>query len=54
MEQTEEGIKEDTASHFSASVTDILIANIRKIFLSILFQFVFIILNFMIMRFWES
>lgn len=28
-----------TVSHFSASVTDILIANVRKIFLSILFQF---------------
>lgn len=31
-----------TVSHFSASVTDILIANVRKIFLSILFQFVFL------------
>lgn len=31
-----------TVSHFSTSVTDILIANVRKIFLSILFQFVFL------------
>lgn len=45
MEQIKKGgekRRSGTVSHFSTSVTDILIANVRKIFLSILFQFVFL------------